>query len=108
MTDNFGNSEISFACNGKCRICPYPGANCKTISLFSVQMEREAVTESLIVGKKLAETLIEEAAKTASEEDCKPITDICATTDCRREMVRIHVRDALREAAEIQRKGSSI
>lgn len=24
------NSEIEFACEQKCRICPYPGANCKS------------------------------------------------------------------------------
>lgn len=33
-------SEIEFSCEGKCRICPYPGANCKTITLKPVLPER--------------------------------------------------------------------
>lgn len=35
----------SFSCNGKCRICPYPGAKCKTISVFPTPAEREIVKE---------------------------------------------------------------
>ena len=37
-----GIEPITFACEGKCRICPYPGANCKTISLNPDLPEREA------------------------------------------------------------------
>lgn len=35
------NSEIVFACEGKCRICPYPGANCKTITLHPTSAQWE-------------------------------------------------------------------
>lgn len=62
--------------------------------------KRAPKTEALIKGKRLTEELIAEAAKTASREDCSPISDIRATADYRREMVRVHVRDALRKAAE--------
>ena len=60
MTDNFGNSEISFACNGKCRICPYPGANCKTISLFPVQTEREIVTDEIRIDPEVEDRWLKE------------------------------------------------
>lgn len=57
-------------------------------------------TEELLTGKELTEEVIQEAAKTAAEEDCLPISDIRATADYRREMVRIHTVYALRKAVE--------
>ena len=54
--------------------------------------------EDMLTGKELTEELIEAAALVASQEDCKPISDIRATAEYRREMVRIHVRDGLRLA----------
>jgi carbon-monoxide dehydrogenase medium subunit len=57
-------------------------------------------TERLILGKELTYDRIHEAAKLAAQEDCAPISDIRATADYRREMVRIHMRDALRKAIE--------
>lgn len=62
--------------------------------------KRALKAESLILGKELTEELILNAAKTASQEDCAPISDIRATEQYRREMVRVHVRDALRKAVE--------
>ena len=32
---------FGFACDGKCRICPYPGANCKTLTAAPAHPERE-------------------------------------------------------------------
>lgn len=29
------NKDISFRCKGKCRICPYPGANCRESDILS-------------------------------------------------------------------------
>lgn len=57
-------------------------------------------TEELLLGKELTEDLILAAAKVASQEDCAPISDIRATAEYRKEMVRVHVRDALRKAVE--------
>lgn len=56
--------------------------------------------EKMILGNELTDDLILTAAKTASMEDCSPISDIRATAEYRQEMVRVHVRDALRKAAE--------
>jgi len=59
-----------------------------------------------IMGKKstvilgVALVVILAAAKVASQEDCSPISDIRATAQYRQEMVRVHVRDALRKAVE--------
>lgn len=32
---------MEFSCGGKCRICPYPGANCKHITVKPDIPERE-------------------------------------------------------------------
>ena len=56
--------------------------------------------EEMLLGKELTEDLILAAAKVASQEDCSPISDIRATAQYRQEMVRVHVRDALRKAVE--------
>lgn len=34
-------NDIAFTCDGKCRICPYPGANCKEIRIKPEIGERE-------------------------------------------------------------------
>lgn len=69
------------------------------LGAVAVVSKRAYNAEELIAGKKLTEELIEEAAAVASQQDCKPITDIRGTAEYRREMVRVHVRDALRLAA---------
>lgn len=70
------------------------------LGAVAVTPRRANKTEALLLGKALDEELIEEAAQVASQEDCAPISDIRASADYRREMVRIHVRDALRFAME--------
>jgi carbon-monoxide dehydrogenase medium subunit len=62
--------------------------------------KRARNAEKLIIGNELTDELILDAANVASREDCAPISDIRATADYRREMVRAHVRDALRKAVE--------
>lgn len=69
------------------------------LGAVAVVPKRAWNAEKLLLGKELTPELIEEAAVVASQEDCKPISDIRATADYRREMVRIHVRDALKAAA---------
>jgi carbon-monoxide dehydrogenase medium subunit len=56
-----------------------------------------ATAEALLLGKPLTEDRIEAAALAASREDCAPISDIRATAEYRREMVRIYLRDVLRK-----------
>lgn len=68
------------------------------LGAVAVIPKRAENAEKLIMGKELTDELIEEAALTASKEDCAPISDIRATAEYRRKMVYIHVRDALRKA----------
>lgn len=72
------------------------------LGAVAVVPKRALNAEKLLLGKELTAELIEEAAAVASQEDCKPISDIRATADYRREMVRIHVRDALKLAAGME------
>lgn len=50
--------------------------------------------EEILIGKKLDETLIANAAQAASLE-CRPITDVRATADYRRKMVQVLIKRAL-------------
>lgn len=70
------------------------------LGAVAITPKRAHKAEELILGKKLTEELIEEAARVASQEDCSPISDIRATADYRRRMVYVHVRNALRKAVE--------
>ena len=70
------------------------------LGAVAITPKRAHKAEELILGKKLTEELIEEAAQVASQEDCSPISDIRATADYRRRMVYVHVRNALRKAVE--------
>lgn len=59
---NFGhtpdkNSDIVFACEGKCRICPYPGANCKTITLHPPLPQRETDPHRVWVAPAIEEEM---------------------------------------------------
>lgn len=69
------------------------------LGAVAVVPKRARSAEKSLIGKELTEDVILEAARIASEEDCRPITDIRATAEYRREMVRIYVRNALRAAA---------
>lgn len=60
---------------------------------------RTAKAESLLKGKPFSTELVKEAAKTASEE-ARPISDIRASTEYRKEMVRILSERALNRARE--------
>jgi aerobic carbon-monoxide dehydrogenase medium subunit len=57
-------------------------------------------TEEILAGKKIDENLIERAAQEASRE-CSPISDIRATAEYRREMIRVTARKTIREALVI-------
>lgn len=76
------------------------------LGAVAVIPKRAENTEKLIIGQKLTEELIEEAAQTAANLDCSPISDIRATALYRKKMVYVHVRDALRKAVENNEKNS--
>ncbi|MDP2728338.1 MAG: xanthine dehydrogenase family protein subunit M [Dehalococcoidia bacterium] len=58
--------------------------------------------EALLRGKKLEETLLREAGELASQE-CSPISDIRCSAEHRREIVKVFVRRATQQAAELAR-----
>lgn len=60
---------------------------------------RAKTAEGILLGKKLTDELINEAALAACEHDCSPITDMRATKEYRKEMVRILTRDAVKNCA---------
>lgn len=62
--------------------------------------KRAPAAESVLRGKVLTEELVREAAEKAASEDCSPITDMRATQEYRREIVKIITRDAILKAAE--------
>jgi CO/xanthine dehydrogenase FAD-binding subunit len=55
--------------------------------------------EQVLVGKKVAEELMAEAAQVAAEE-ARPTSDMHASAEYRRELVRVFVRRAARQALE--------
>jgi carbon-monoxide dehydrogenase medium subunit len=58
---------------------------------------RAKKAEALLRGNKIHEELLEQGARIASEE-ASPISDVRATADYRKEMVRVFTRKALNEA----------
>ncbi len=58
---------------------------------------RARMAEKLLEGKELDESLIEDAAQAASDES-RPITDVRASVDYRKEMVKVFTRWALEKA----------
>lgn len=67
------------------------------LGAVAVVPKRAAHAEKLILGQKLTDELILQAAEIAAKEDCAPISDIRATAEYRRKMVAVHVRDGLRK-----------
>ena len=61
--------------------------------------KRALEAEALVNGKEVTKELIEEAAELACMKDCSPITDMRATSEYRREMVRVLTRNGLCEVA---------
>lgn len=50
--------RIVFSCDEKCRICPYPGANCKKASAGTQAAEREEDAHRIWMSRELQEELI--------------------------------------------------
>jgi len=70
------------------------------LSAVAVVPKRAFEAEAMLSGKELTDELIMEAAVHASLHECSPISDIRASADYRRELVRLSVRDGLRLALE--------
>lgn len=68
------------------------------LGAVAVCPKRAFNAEKILVGNKLTDELIEKAALIASEEDCSPITDMRATKEYRREMVKVVTRDVIKQA----------
>lgn len=62
---------------------------------------RAAKAEELLRGNRITDGLIEEASKAAAAE-CKPISDIRASEEYRRDMVRVFTKRALRKAIYLE------
>ena len=51
-------SVSDFSCEGKCRICPYPGTNCKTVILKPNIPEREKPIHTVWVSQELQDEFL--------------------------------------------------
>ena len=65
------------------------------LSAVAIVPKRTPDTESMLSGKVLTPQLIERASQHASMNQCKPISDIRSSSDYRRELIRLSVRDGL-------------
>ena len=52
------SSTNEFSCGGKCRICPYPGANCKTITLKPKIPERDEPVHAVWMSQELQDEFL--------------------------------------------------
>lgn len=75
------------------------GSVCKDVriamSAVAVVPKRAFEAEEMLKGKELTEERINAAAEHAALHECSPISDIRASADYRRELVRLSVRDGL-------------
>ena len=55
--------------------------------------------ESLLIGQEITDELLEKAGKAASEE-CAPISDVRASAEYRKDMVRVYTKRAIKKAVE--------
>lgn len=96
-----GDTDISIVCVGvRIGLDPDGTVNKARVALGAVAPPpiRVHAVEELLVGKKLTDETIEQAARLA-EQSVKPITDQRASAEYRKEMVYVNVRNMIREAA---------
>ncbi len=70
------------------------------LGAVAVKPKRAETAEAALIGRKLTDEAVAEAAGCAAEQDCLPITDMRASKEYRREMVRVMTRDAILRAAK--------
>lgn len=66
------------------------------LGAVAITPKRAYNAEKILVSHKLTDELIDEAAYVASEEDCTPITDMRATREYRKELVRVLTRNVIK------------
>ena len=96
-----GRSAIDLAVVGVAVIMVLEGGDtCRDIKVVLGAVAptplRAKKAEGVLIGKKVEAALIEKAAQTASEE-ARPITDVRASAEYRREMVKVLTRRALNQ-----------
>jgi CO/xanthine dehydrogenase FAD-binding subunit len=100
-----GKVDISAACVAV--MVTLYGQTCKEVRIalggVAPTPMRAIKTEELIRGEKLTESLLGRAAVQASKES-KPISDVRATAEYRREMVKVLTKRALAEAHQMAMK----
>ena len=55
--------------------------------------------EKILKGSELTDDLLEKAAEAASEE-CSPISDVRASAEYRKDMIRVYTKRAVKKAVE--------
>jgi len=75
-------------------ICEYIRIVLGAVGAFPLKSKR---AEELIRGQKVDDAIIEEAAQMSSE-DCRPIADIHASEEYKREMIKVLVRKTVKKA----------
>ena len=78
---------------GKCIDCRI------ALGAVAVTPIRSAWAEKMLIGRELTEELIAEAAVAASE-DCSPISDVRASAEYRKDMIRVFTKRSIRKALE--------
>lgn len=71
------------------------------LGAVAIKPKRAEHAESYLKDKEVSETVIKEAARIASQEDCAPITDMRATEEYRREIIRVFTENAIKHVAQM-------
>lgn len=66
------------------------------LGTVAITPKRAGLAEALLQGKSLTPELMGEAARIAAEQECAPISDMRASKEYRREMVRVLTENALK------------
>ncbi len=96
-----GDTDISIVCTGiRIGLDANGTVNKARVALGAVAPTpiRVKAVEDLLVGQKLTDDVVEQAARLA-EKSVKPISDQRASAEYRKEMVYVNVRNMIREAA---------
>ncbi|AHF10465.1 FAD binding domain-containing protein [Dehalobacter restrictus] len=65
---------------------------------------RSPKAEAVLIGQKITDALIAKAGVAASE-DCKPISDVRASAEYRKDMIRVFTVRSIKKALESQKRG---
>lgn len=68
------------------------------LGAVAVTPKRAYEAEKMLIGKKLTDELIDQVAIFTSEKECSPISDVRASKEYRRNIVRVLTRDAIKQS----------